>query len=622
MKRRTFGYGLLAMVLSISFFMLQGVAQAAATVTVSSTTAAIQPARPAEPSWPSEIAVMSEPGQYTAGGIEVVPPDASVYINFAWMNISDSDVGQHTAYLYVNRIGSDDQLVTWSTAESLAPYSGNNAWLKLSSDASYPFGQAGTYRVKVVVREGGYQETPTATIINYWYRDVTCSDNQAHLRPYQPDDWDHQIVVSTEADATSYTDVYVNEKCYINFAWINIGNVNAAAASYTVSLYDGENKIIPGPDAQSSYPEYKPNTEPTNAGSSRTIENWEYIFTSSGTHTLTLAVQAEGDPHEYTVSRTINVNGNLNLATYAPKEDYSWWTEPIVLLNTSNPQDYTPYTPVAGDSCYIHYAWANLSDIKDGSQDAGDHTTVIYINGVEYDSSTPDSLAAGNYERAYTPYTLPSSSVPYTVTFRMVVDKDGEITEVNENDNVYERTIWVQGTAVTAVNISLLTGWNLISIPVQPADTAVGTVLSGLGTKYDSVWTYNTSEDKWYKYYTDPAYSFLNDLTDIEPGKAYWIKASQDVDLSVEGTALSDTSVSLVVGWNFVGLKKSEVIGVTTAMSSISGNYDSVWTYNTSEDKWYKYYTDPDYSFLNDLDNIEQKKGYWIKVTNGCTWQP
>jgi hypothetical protein len=82
-------------------------------------------------------------------------------------------------------------------------------------------------------------------------------------------------------------------------------------------------------------------------------------------------------------------------------------------------------------------------------------------------------------------------------------------------------TLDVTGSAApTSLNLS--TGWNLVgynSTTAQP----VANALSSIAGKYVSVWTYVNGSWKVY----DPANPGFSDLTTMEPGRGYWIKAKQ-----------------------------------------------------------------------------------------------
>ena len=54
------------------------------------------------------------------------------------------------------------------------------------------------------------------------------------------------------------------------------------------------------------------------------------------------------------------------------------------------------------------------------------------------------------------------------------------------------------GNVQSATTISLVQGWNLVSLPVQPTNTAIGSVLSGINGFYEVVWAYPNQAWKVY----------------------------------------------------------------------------------------------------------------------------
>ena len=239
----------------------------------------------------------------------------------------------------------------------------------------------------------------------------------------------------------------------------------------------------------------------------------------------------------------------------------------------------------------------------------GTHSFLILGAGVETYEWTIVDPVTGNPTTVAT-FSGPSTGVVQVDVvgasegaFKVKATPDGGTT-------VYESgEITVTGTL--AVNIPLIVGWNLISMPNQPADTSVASVLTSIDGKYTSVWTYDTAADTWYKYYTPATgLDFLNDLTEILPGKGYWVVTDQNATLTVIAPVAPATTVSLSVGWNLVGLKKEIGAAITTAMASINGKYTSIWSYDTGADNWYKYYTPATgLDFLNDMSDIEVGKG-------------
>ena len=122
---------------------------------------------------------------------------------------------------------------------------------------------------------------------------------------------------------------------------------------------------------------------------------------------------------------------------------------------------------------------------------------------------------------------------------------------------------------------ALSTGWNLISLPVQPANAAIASVLSGIKGALDVVWAYPNQTWKVY----DPNDTAGSTLTTMQAGTGYWIKMTSAKTLSVSGSALSP-SVQLSAGWNLVGYNGTSCTGASAALSPTS--FGSLQAFNSS----------------------------------------
>lgn len=112
-------------------------------------------------------------------------------------------------------------------------------------------------------------------------------------------------------------------------------------------------------------------------------------------------------------------------------------------------------------------------------------------------------------------------------------------------------------------------GLNLISLPVSPSNTSIGTVLGSIIGSVESVWTMIDSQ--WYVYYPDNAN--LSNLETMNAGYAYYIEVSSDATLSGSGT-LSAITRTLSSGWHMVGYLQSGTdatgtVSIDTAFSSV-----------------------------------------------------
>ena len=166
------------------------------------------------------------------------------------------------------------------------------------------------------------------------------------------------------------------------------------------------------------------------------------------------------------------------------------------------------------------------------------------------------------------------------------------------------------GTSTQSYILSLLSGWNLISLPLQPTDTVITAVLNGISTNYSIVWAYDATNG-WKKYQPGKP----SDLTTMEAGNGYWIKMTAEKNLTIAGTLASQPAIQLKTGWNLVGWNKTTPTSVATALINISGGTSIVWAYDALAG-WKKYQP----SKPSDLSDFTSGLGFWIKVTGDVEW--
>jgi RHS repeat-associated protein len=103
-------------------------------------------------------------------------------------------------------------------------------------------------------------------------------------------------------------------------------------------------------------------------------------------------------------------------------------------------------------------------------------------------------------------------------------------------------TLDVDGTIHSSTDIPLCEGWNLVGYPLNQALPVAG-ALSSIEGKYSRVYTSDPTDavDPWQLY--DPSVpDWVNDLQIMEPGRGYWILATEDVTLTLS----QDTTPPLV----------------------------------------------------------------------------
>ena len=166
-------------------------------------------------------------------------------------------------------------------------------------------------------------------------------------------------------------------------------------------------------------------------------------------------------------------------------------------------------------------------------------------------------------------------------------------------------------TSTDPTSLTLVQGWNLLSLPLQPADTAIGTALAGVSGSYTIVWAYPNQAWKFY----DPTDPDGSTLTTMEAGKGYWIKMTSAATLTLAGTTPS-TSVGLASGWNLVGYNSASSGAASSGLASIAGYFTIAWGYPGQSWRFF----DPTDEEGSTLTQFSPGEGYWIKTTTATTW--
>jgi hypothetical protein len=173
----------------------------------------------------------------------------------------------------------------------------------------------------------------------------------------------------------------------------------------------------------------------------------------------------------------------------------------------------------------------------------------------------------------------------------------------------------------TSAEISLLPGWNLVSIPLQlPPASEISQLLRPIAGNYERVYAYaydECEEEPSWKLYDPNSLSFANSLTKVDETMGLWIKMSVTDILVVTGTLASETAIRLCSDWNLVGYPSLNEQPVTEVLHSIEGKYSVVNAY--LPDIWHQFAPNAP-PFANTLDNMSPGKGYWLKSNEEVEW--
>jgi hypothetical protein len=206
--------------------------------------------------------------------------------------------------------------------------------------------------------------------------------------------------------------------------------------------------------------------------------------------------------------------------------------------------------------------------------------------------------ANGDYIRM-----LPAGT--YTVVVSAAGYPNRTFTNVVVNTNQKTTLNVIMGEISETQTIALSSGWNLISLRVNPADCNLPAALSSIQSNLVQV--KNTSAA-----YAPGVNAWFNTLTELTPGFGYWVNVSAACNLSVTGTAINPatTSIDLVPGWNLVAYLPSASQAVGTALASISPYLQEVKFQNQTYIPG---------SGANTLTQMSPNNGYYIKVSAACS---
>jgi hypothetical protein len=167
-------------------------------------------------------------------------------------------------------------------------------------------------------------------------------------------------------------------------------------------------------------------------------------------------------------------------------------------------------------------------------------------------------------------------------------------------------------TTVTTDNVSLVTGWNLVSLPLVPTNSNIQNVLGSSINSIASVWTCSgggTTGGSWSSY----APGSPSSLTTMVDGKAYWINANSPTIFTFQGRygnppPSAPPTYSEPVGWNMVGFKSTQTnITVGSYLGNATGSGgSSIYSLPITG------YSGGNFNALQGTNYMVPGQGYWV----------
>gem|GEM_PF-4720336 len=267
---------------------------------------------------------------------------------------------------------------------------------------------------------------------------VSVTGNQPNLTPFQPPTWSDKIVVSTVAGTdTDSAALTTSDALYIDLAVVNNGP-GPTTADFATKLF------VDGVEVQSFV-----TSPPLFSNSFSATQDLTIGPLSAGQHTLKVVADGTGsimetDEFDNEYSRVINVTGanptpsptpagSPNLTPYQPPG----WSDKIVVSNVTgtNADSATLNTT---DTLFVDWAAIN----NGAAPTNGSFETKLYVDGVEKNTRTTSQTINAGGSFGVQDITIGSLSAGQH-TVRVVLDSGGVISESDETDNEYSKTISV-----------------------------------------------------------------------------------------------------------------------------------------------------------------------------------
>jgi subtilase family serine protease len=375
--------------------------------------------------WDNKLVISTVSGTNTSDS-QILDTE-NIYLDWAVANVSSYST---TVSFYIDLYIDNAWKASWTRT-------GLNA-NTFSTQLDYLFGKlsAGSHTFKVKIDVDNFVPEYNETD-NEYSRTITVYNK--NILPYKPGTWDNKIVLSTVAGTTiSAAAIYNNQDIYVDWAVQNNGSAAVTESFHTKLFVDG---------VQKGYW--------YTAGIASNI--WQYVGDhnigklATGNHTVQIVTDcdwevAETSEADNTYTRYFYVGPSYNLTPFQP----SGWDNKLVLSTVTGTNTSAS---IIYDTQDIYIDWACINNGYD------DFTTTfyirLYVDGVSRLAWTKGGLNHNTYTPNVDQYLGKLAAGTHTV--KLVVDSDSHVTESDETDNEYSRTI-------TVVNKNLLqyqpVGWD------------------------------------------------------------------------------------------------------------------------------------------------------------------
>ena len=293
----------------------------------------------------------------------------------------------------------------------------------------------------------------------------------------------------------------------------------------------------------------------------------------------------------------------------------------------------------------LNFTEAYLSDCQGEEPGSDDYKAKCFAESDEYAKDSFDSVTVTSFTLNGTDIT---DSVKTTDNETFLVSLEGiaigdheiEIQAMDQAGNELDKTLSVEFEVEERDDFTkrLSPGWNLVSIPGEPADSDISVVF-GSDVEVRTIYTYDpVIPGGWMVAVRETLDSdWQGDLTDITARRGYWVlsDAIQDWDVSIPriaggavgtGTPIQPPVIALYAGWNLVpvidvtGNFAGSGISAQTYLQSLDDGLDlaRVLGFDTITNSWSTVMAPES----GDSGTLEYGRAYWVFVRQAGSLVP
>jgi alpha-tubulin suppressor-like RCC1 family protein len=286
---------------------------------------------------------------------------------------------------------------------------------------------------------------------------------------------------------------------------------------------------------------------------------------------------------------TFSINSDMAItASFFPVPDWQSDIHVERLVNTSDvvthdsviigaaSQAYSKSASDPPDNYSCHIVLNNQSfDAMEKEIKKDNHSEYQWIIAVDPHGNADSSYVQTTATISWNPDTFSSEGhfLLKSMTNEILVPDMRQTTEFQFTDNSYVlfKIIWQR---LETFDFHLQQGWNLISLPMTPSNTA----LSHMFPDYEAAYAYQNGA-----YYP---------VTNILPGKGYWLKIPSQKIYSISGQPFPSYTIDFSNGWHLIGGAYNEMSpddeSIKVIFQYVNGVYKQAFTLLPGFGYWIK----------------------------------